>query len=303
VTATGDPYADLLPRCAFPPPATPITCAVSGGPDSLALLALAGAAGCDVTAVHVDHGLRTGSGEEAEVVAAAAARFGAAFRGVVVAVEDGPDLEARARAGRRAVLPPGHATGHTADDRAETVLLAVLRGSGLDGLAALTPGPRHPIVGLRRAETHALCAALDLRPVHDPSNHEPRFQRNRVRHEVLPLLDDVARRDVVPLLCRLADLAAADVATLDELAAAAVPDATDARAVAAAGEPLARRALRSWLRGHTDAEQHPPSAAAIERVLAVARGDAVGAEIGRGVTVRRSGGRLRVESDGPPADR
>ncbi|HET6664660.1 MAG TPA: ATP-binding protein, partial [Acidimicrobiales bacterium] len=84
MTATGDPGADLLARCTFPPPGTPIACAVSGGPDSLALLALACSAGCDVTAVHVDHGLRPGSDGEARVVAAAAARLGAAFRGEMV---------------------------------------------------------------------------------------------------------------------------------------------------------------------------------------------------------------------------
>ena len=70
----------LLDRCTFPPPGTPLVCGVSGGPDSLALLILATAAGCRVTAVHVDHGLRPGSGDEADVVATAAARFGAAFR-------------------------------------------------------------------------------------------------------------------------------------------------------------------------------------------------------------------------------
>ncbi len=63
----------LLTRCTFPPLGAPLACAVSGGPDSLALLVLAVAAGCDVTAIHVDHGLRAGSADEADVVAAAAA--------------------------------------------------------------------------------------------------------------------------------------------------------------------------------------------------------------------------------------
>jgi tRNA(Ile)-lysidine synthase len=274
---------------------------VSGGADSLALLVLAVAAGCEVTAVHVDHGLRDGSAAEAEVVAAAAERCGAAFRRERVVVAPGADLEARARAARRAVLPPGHATGHTAEDRAETVVLALLRGTGPDGLAALPPGPEHPIVGLRRAETHQLCADLGLDPVQDPTNADPRFRRNRVRHEVLPLLADVAARDVVPLLCRLADLAAADGALLDEAAAAAVPDPTDAKALAAAPDALARRALRSWLRRSTGAEQHPPDLAAIERVLAVARGDAVGAEVGGGLAVRRRDQRLWVQEP-PGAD-
>ncbi len=280
--------------CQFPPAGTPLVCAVSGGPDSLALLALAAAAGCDVTAVHVDHGLRPGSDAEADVVAAAAARFGAAFRSERVVVAHGPDLEARARAARRSVLPPGHATGHTADDRAETVLLALLRGTGVDGLAALPPGPEHPIAGLRRADTHALCVELGLDPVRDPSNDDPRFRRNRVRHEVLPLLAEVAGRDVVPLLCRLADLAGADAALLAALAAEAVPDPTDAAAVAAAPRPLSSRALRTWLRAGADDEDHPPDLAAIERVLAVAAGAAVATDVGGGRRVARTRGRLRL---------
>ena len=112
--AAGDPaddpvVGDLLVRCTFPPSGTTLVCGVSGGPDSLALLVLATAAGCAVTAVHVDHGLRPGSAGEAEVVAAAAARFGAAFRAVRVDVADGPNLEARAREARRrpsAPVPP-----------------------------------------------------------------------------------------------------------------------------------------------------------------------------------------------------
>jgi tRNA(Ile)-lysidine synthase len=284
--------AELLPRCAFPPAGTALTCAVSGGPDSLALLVLATAARCDVTAVHVDHGLRPGSAAEADVVAAAAERFGAAFEARRAVVVDGPDLEARARAARRSVLPAGHATGHTADDRAETVLLALLRGTGVDGLAALRPGPTHPIVGLRRHQTHALCAAAGLGPVRDPSNADLRFRRNRVRHEVLPLLDDVAERDLVPLLVRLAELAGDEGDLLDALAAEALPDPTDAKAVAAAPRPLARRALRAWLRGEGE---HPPPLDAVDRVLAVARGEAVGTELPGGVVVRRTGQRLRVE--------
>ncbi|MEM8902439.1 MAG: tRNA lysidine(34) synthetase, partial [Actinomycetota bacterium] len=130
-----------------------MSCAVSGGPDSSALLVLAVAAGCDVEAIHVDHGLRPGSDREATIVAGTAERFGARVRSIRAPVEPGPNLEARARAARRAVLPDGTLLGHTADDQAETVLLALLRGAGIDGLGAM--GPRHrPILRLRRAETH-----------------------------------------------------------------------------------------------------------------------------------------------------
>lgn len=293
----------LLDRCTFPPAGQPLTCAVSGGADSLALLALAVTAGCEATAVHVDHGLRAGSAAEAEVVAAAASELGAAFRAERVVVEPGPDLEARARAARRAVLGPGHCTGHTADDRAETLLLNLLRGTGIDGLAAPRPGREHPILGVRRAETHALCAERGWRPVADPSNADPAFRRNRMRAEVLPLLHDVAERDVVPLLCRLADLAGDDADLLGALAGEGVADPTDARALTAVPVALARRAVRAWLREGSDHERHPPSAATVERVLAVARGDAAGTDIGGGRRVVRTGMRLRIDVQLRSADR
>ncbi|MEA2932235.1 MAG: tRNA(Ile)-lysidine synthase, partial [Actinomycetota bacterium] len=237
---------------------------MSGGADSLALLVLAVAAGCVATAVHVDHGLRAGSAAEADVVRDVADAVGAAFRGERVVVAPGPNLEARARAARYQVLPDDVLTGHTADDQAETVLLNLVRGAGLDGLAGIAPGPRHPILGLRRHQTHGLCLALGLAPVDDPSNADPAHRRNRVRHELMPLLDAVAERDVAAVLARQAPLLRDEAELLDGLAAALDP--ADARTVAAAPVALARRALRRWL---TAGCEHPPEAATVERVLAV----------------------------------
>jgi hypoxanthine phosphoribosyltransferase len=260
----------------------------------LALLVLAVAAGCDVTAIHVDHGLRPSSATEADVVRAAGARLGASVETRRVTVAAGPNLEARARAARFAALPADVATGHTMDDQAETILVNLLRGAGADGLAGMEPGPRHPILGLRRHETHALCAAAGLVPVSDESNDDPAFVRNRIRHELLPLCADVAGRDPVPLLARQAGVLRDEVTFLEALAAKVVPDPADARAVAGAERPLARRALRSWLR-ESGAGEHPPSLAEVDRTLAVAAGTAVGTEIAGGLRVRRTGGRLRVE--------
>jgi len=285
---------ELLARCHFPAPGTRVACAVSGGPDSLALLVLAVAAGCPAHAVHVDHGLRPASGGEADAVRAAADRFGAGFRAVRVEVAPGPNLEARARAARYAALPPDALTGHTADDQAETVLLNLVRGAGLDGLAGMAP-ERRPLRRLRRRETGALCAAVGLVPVVDPSNADPAIRRNRVRHELLPLLDDIAARDVAPVLARQADAARAEAALLDELAGGI--DVCDARALAAAPVALARRAVRAWLRscGPGGPERHPPDAAAVERVLAVARGEAVACQVAGGWRVARRTGTLRLE--------
>jgi len=265
---------------------------VSGGADSLALLVLATAAGCVVTAVHVDHGLRPDSAGEAETVAIAAERFGAAFRSERVEVAPGGNMEARARAARRAVLPPGTATGHTADDQAETILLNMSRGAGLDGLAGMRPGPTKPLLAIRRSETRALCTSVGLAPVQDPSNTDPAFRRNRVRHELLPLLDAIAERDVVAVLARQARLLREEADLLDDLSSEI--DVSDTRSAAGLPPPLVRRALRRFL---ADGD-HPPSSAAIERTLAVVRGEVVACEIDGGRRVRRSRGRLHLE----PAD-
>ena len=283
--------SDLLARCTFPPAGTAVDCAVSGGPDSLALLVLAAEAGCRVTAWHVDHGLRPGSANEADVVAQAAARWDAAFEARTAHCQPGPNLEARARAARYDVLPPAVLTGHTADDQAETVLLNLIRGAGPDGLAGIDPA-RRPLLALRRHETQALCDAAGLEPVQDPSNLDPAHRRNRIRHELLPLLCDIAQRDVVPIIARSAGLMGGIRDLFDDLAAAIDP--TDAKAVAQASEPLAQMALRRWIQQETNAE-HPPDAAAIERVMAVVRNEARSTEIGGGWSVTRSSQRLGLQ--------
>ena len=241
-----------------------------------------------VTAVHVDHGLRPGSGEEADIVRDVATSLGAGFRAERVEVAFGPNLEARARAARQTVIGPDPMTGHTADDQAETVLLNLLRGAGLDGLGAMRQGPTKPILALRRSETRALCDQRGFAVVHDPSNEDPAHRRNRIRQEGLPLLADIAERDVAALVARTASLVADDAALLDAMAEALDP--TDARALRDAPVPLARRAVRRWLAGATP--PYPPDAATVERVLAVARGEIRATEVCGGLRVQRAAGRL-----------
>jgi tRNA(Ile)-lysidine synthase len=290
-TSDADELLDaLVPRCTFPTGAA--GAAFSGGPDSTALVALARHAGLLVTAHHVDHRLRAESAHEAERARRIAERLGAGFVLHVVEVAHGPNLEARARDARRSVLPPGAMTGHTADDQAETVLMRLLRGSGSDGLSAIEPGPIHPILSLRRADTEAVCAALGVDPVRDASNGTWPGWRNRVRHELLPLAAAVAGRDVTPLLARTADLLRDEHQLLDALAAELDP--TDAKAIAAAHPALARRALRRWL----TVAGYPPDAAAIERVLAVARGEAQACELPGGRRVERSEQQFRIVRPG-----
>jgi tRNA(Ile)-lysidine synthase len=291
--------SELLVRTTLPPAGDALACAVSGGPDSLALLVLGVAAGCDVTAYHVDHGIRRGSEREAEIVEAAATRLGAGFVSLKVLCPPGPNLEARARAARFEVMPEGVATGHTADDQAETILLNLLRGAGLDGLSGMRAGPRHPILALRRAETERLVEAMRLEVVRDPSNSDPHFVRNRIRAELLPLANEIAGRDLVPILTRQATHLGDDAATLEALSFDL--DASDASALASASRAVARRALRRWLKRVT-ADGQPPDSSALERVFAVADGTRMATEISGGVRIRRSHGRLLVEEiPRPPA--
>jgi tRNA(Ile)-lysidine synthase len=279
---------DLLARCDFSPPGTSVVCALSGGPDSAALVALAVAGGLAVTAIHVNHGLRPSGDDDAIAARRIADQLGARFRCEHAQLSDGPNLEARARAARRELVGADALTGHTADDQAETLLLALLRGSGATGLAAMTPGPRHPILALRRSETHALCERLNLQPVTDPTNTEPRFRRNRVRAELLPLLNTIADRDVVPLVVRTADHLRHDDELLHKLSASLDP--TDAKELSDAPAPLAHRAIRSWL----TRDGYPPDSAAVDRVLSVARGDHEACEVAGVGRVSRSQQRLSV---------
>ena len=279
--------ASLLTRCTFPAPHTAVHVAVSGGPDSMALLVLAAAHGLHVTAVHVDHGIRADSHRDINLIAPVARLLGAELRVHRVTVEPGPNLEARARDARYGVMPADVMTGHTADDQAETVLINLLRGAGSQGLAAMSPGVRRPILGLRRTETHALCDELGIECVVDATNESPVHQRNRVRGELLPLITDISRRDPVPILARMSNVMRDDNELLDELAAAIDP--TDAVALAAAPVPLARRAVRRWL-----SDPYPPDQATVERVLEVARGEHPGCDIGENRQIRRSKQRLSI---------
>lgn len=279
---------DLLALCTFPEPGRAVDCAFSGGPDSTALIALAHRHGLTVTAHHVDHGLRPESAADAERAREIAAGIGVRFVLYEERMVPGRNVEARARDLRRNLLPPASMTGHTLDDQAETLLVRLLRGSGTSGLASISPGHRHPILSLRRADTEAVCAELGVEPVRDRTNDEADLWRSRIRRELLPLAADITRRDVAPILARTADLLRDDDRFLDELADRIDP--TDARAIALTDPVLARRALRRWL----TVDGYPPDSAAIDRVLDVAHGRATACELPGGRRVERSRQRFRI---------
>lgn len=174
--------------------------AVSGGPDSLAMLLLASAARPDlVEAATVDHGLRPGSAGEAAMVSQTCAELGVAHQTLLADWPEPPsaNLQAAARAMRYRLLNdwaiernlPFLATAHHADDQAETLLMRLMRGSGVGGLGG-TRARRplseqvtlvRPLLGWRKSELVELVDRAGLKPVDDPSNRDPRHDRSRVR--------------------------------------------------------------------------------------------------------------------------
>jgi len=181
-------------------PGAKLGVAVSGGPDSLALLLLAAAARPGlVHAATVDHGLRPESRAEAEMVAGACDRIEVPHAILTIDWPEVPDrnLQARAREARYQVLGvwalerglAAVATAHHLDDQAETLLMRLARGAGVGGLGAtrasrpLVKGVRlvRPLLGWRKAELAALVARAGIKPVDDPSNRDPRHDRVRMR--------------------------------------------------------------------------------------------------------------------------
>ncbi|MGM1017122.1 MAG: tRNA lysidine(34) synthetase TilS [Actinomycetota bacterium] len=215
----------------------PVIVALSGGADSLSLAAAtafeAHAAGIEVRAVTVDHGLQEGSDRVAARAAAQAEALGisAVVVRVDVASSGGPEAAARdARyAALRRVAADERATavllGHTLDDQAETVLLGLARGAGATSLQGMAPDRRdddgtrwlRPLLDVRRKTTRAFCAASELAPWDDPHNSDERFRRVRVRERVLPVLETELGPGIADALARTAEQLREDAEAFDEM--------------------------------------------------------------------------------------
>ncbi|HEU5434749.1 MAG TPA: tRNA lysidine(34) synthetase TilS, partial [Thermomicrobiales bacterium] len=312
----------------------------SGGADSLALaLALgriAGRAAVQIVLAHIDHRQRSSSGEEAERARALAAGLNLAFatRHIpeqIIQRHVGVGREEALRRERYRLLATianeqaadALALAHHADDQAETILLHLLRGAGGRGAAAMAEWTERPvpwwpetsadpmtIVVWRPFLTEPRAALRDyvsrsgLDPIEDPTNDDPLFRRNAIRRDVLPLLERIAP-GAGAALARHATLAAADDAALAAFAAAALARASDSaggvRVAPLRLEPavVRGRALRAWV-----AESAPDVELSAERTAAalalVERGRG-GIEIGSGWRIDRRGGVLRLRQGGERA--
>jgi len=319
--------ADFCRNHAVFGPAEGVVAAVSGGADSLCLLlclhGLAPRLGLRLYVAHVHHGLRgPEADEDAEFVASQAAALGlpyeimrvdtAAYASSHRCSIETAAREVRYRALREVMTRVGAgcvATGHTEDDQAETVLLHLLRGSGLDGLAAMRPRRgdlARPLLNQSRQATAAFCEAHGLAARHDRTNDDPAFRRNAVRSQLLPVLEQFNPR-ARAALARCAALLASDADYLRAGARAAFDavvekDEGEPDELRVAREPLAllpgalrtrvlRLAVEQLLGGGAAL-----SARMIEEIDRLASGENEGGrlDIGRGFRAERRGELLHL---------
>ncbi|MFP1679788.1 tRNA lysidine(34) synthetase TilS [Alloalcanivorax sp. C16-2] len=292
-------------------PPGPLWLAFSGGLDSTVLLhLLAGAGlGARLTALHVDHGLHPDSAAWAAHCQTVARHLGVAFESTKVTVDRAAGLEAGARDARYRALTAraGSATlitAHHRDDQAETLLLRLLRGAGVAGLAAIREHGRRgdtplwrPLLGLSRRRLLERAEQGGWSWLEDPSNTDQSLDRNYLRGTVLPAL---SRRwpGVLATLARAADHQAEAAALLDERAAedAAALGATGDRlalTVASLSGPRRRNLLRWWLREAGAGAPSQALLAQIEGLLAAPADRAARVEWG-GWQLRRFGGELHL---------
>jgi len=310
-------------------PAGPVAVAVSGGPDSLALLHLAHhwarRRGCAVSVYTVDHGLRPEAAAEASGVAALAARYGRPHRTLVWrGAKPTRGVQAAARDARYALL--GQAcrddgigdllVAHHRDDQAETLLHRIARDTGPDGLAGMAPtrdldGVRllRPLLDLPKARLLATCEAAGLMWVDDPSNADARFARGELR-TLAPALADLGI--TAERLGRLAEAMGRVRLALDGFAAqwmavhgiiGAGGDADLDRAALVATPPVLRRRLIERVLRAVGGASYPPRGERLAALIGWTEDDADGVRTLSGCRVEKRAGRLRVVRDWRQAER
>lgn len=255
----------------------------SGGPDSQALLhalhALRAEHGCALSAAAVDHGLRAEAAEELALARGLAARLEVPFFALRVEVPAGASRQSQARAARydallacaRALGATALAVGHTLDDQAETVLARLLRGAGIEGLAAIKPrradGVVRPLLDCSRKQVASYVAACGIPVAHDPSNRDPRYLRARVRARLLPMLCE-ENRQLPQQLADLADDAREAAGWLDQRASEALAQAEGCVARLRDEPPLVRRwVLRMLIARQAGVRLERAHLIAMDRVL------------------------------------
>ena len=241
-----------------------VVVAVSGGGDSIALLhvlsRLRETLGIELFAHGVDHGLRAEASAELDLAERLANALGVEFSRSVLELKDGGNLQARAREARYAALDAVRervgarwvATAHHSDDRAETVLMRILRGTSPRGLAVLPAAAAARLRPLIRSPRSAITQHLSrhgLTYSNDPSNRNPRFLRTRIRHELIPLLEELAPGALAHLNLLADEWTEAEPVVVTDAQGQALPLRRSQAAQIRRAQKMGRSASGIWLAG------------------------------------------------------
>ena len=281
-------------------PTGPVVVALSGGADSAALALLVREAGHVLSALHIDHQLPA-SPMLADAAAAVAAQLDIAIDVESVTIGDGPSLEERARDARYQVFGRSRLpvlTAHTRDDSVETMLINLIRGTGVTGLTGIprfrSPRVHRPMLDVSRDETREIAVLAGLGFVDDPMNEDLSLTRNRVRLRLLPLMREL-NPQVDTALARASAALERDSDHLEAVASRLAADASDVAVpmsvIATIPRPLADRLLRRLL----ERNGIGPTADRIERMWSVATGASERQDLADGRSVIRHGALLVVE--------
>ncbi len=286
-------------------PDGPLVVALGGGADS-AVAAWVAARRSDVRGVFVRHGL-VGSTDLETTASELGQSVGIDVTAVDAPVEPGPSLEDRARRLRWQAIDREVAdtetvvTGHTRDDQAETVLMNLLRGSGSAGIAGMLrsrPGVVRPLLGFSRSDLRVVAEMLALPFVDDPANEDPAYLRNRVRLDLLPLLESEYRPGIRTVLARTGSLAAGDDRLIENLAVE-IPVLDDGGAILIPSAVLvtvhrsvASRAVRTALRRLLD--PYAGSASDVDAVRRVAGREIETVTLSNGLVATREGPHVAI---------
>ncbi|HEX6302057.1 MAG TPA: tRNA lysidine(34) synthetase TilS [Acidimicrobiia bacterium] len=270
--------------------------ALSGGADSAALAYLAAESGRDIGLVHVDHQLQA-----SPTMARAAHDIGQVFdipvQTLTVQVGSGPSLEDRAREARYQVLEEIESavvTGHTRDDSVETMLINLIRGTGLRGLTGIPrfrpPNIHRPMLSIARSETREIATLAGLPFIDDPMNADMSLTRNRIRLHILPLMREL-NPQIDSALARTAEMLERDATYLDDVALPYQTEVLPTSVICTLPRVLADRVLHHAL----EEAGIDPSADRIARMWTVVSGESAQQDLAEGRVVVRRGPLIVVE--------
>lgn len=281
-----------------------ILVACSGGADSIALCAFFYAFELDCGIAYVDHAI-SGATAECEILVKEIAHiydfpFYTASLRMAESYVLSSNVEAKAREFRYGALEKIRqthsydliATAHHMDDYVETFLINLIRGTGSKGASLQLHNETivRPLINWRKHDLEEVVKKCGLQFFLDPMNEDKRFVRNRIRHEVIPLLSEISRRDVTPLIARAAQHVANDNSFLDSYASAMWPkDQASTSDLKMLDTQLQVHALRVWIGGY------PPTNDEMARILEVVHHERTSVQLSGNRTIWRRGGVLHQD--------